>query len=183
MQDMRKTMSPIKDSVRRLYEAGQKKKQVEAFYQEVRKKEQLLISNFMFSNLGRNENSFDITLDEGEQYYTNHVPLRVTRVRKRSVIWDTEKLRKKLTKEQRKKAVQKSYGINNMEGLTKYLKSCGVNPKKFKTFIEVEETVDEKAVEQMYETGELSREDLDGCYRVEIGEPYMRITELSKGEK
>ena len=98
-------------------------------------------------------------------------------------MYDTEKLRKKLTKEQRKKAVQKSYSINNMEGLTKYLKSCGVNPKKFKTFIEVEETVDEKAVEQMYETGELSREDLDGCYRVEIGEPYMRITELSKGEK
>lgn len=71
----------IKDSVRKLYDAQQEKKQFDKYYEEVRKKEQLAISNFMFTSLQKGQNSFEIELDEGKGYYTNHVKLNVTRVR------------------------------------------------------------------------------------------------------
>ena len=88
----------VKDSVRRLYDVQQEKKDFDKYYNEVRKKEQLAISNFMFSNLPKNENSFEIELDEGLNYYTKHVKLNVTRVRAKKVIWNTEKLKERLTK-------------------------------------------------------------------------------------
>ena len=81
MKDLQKTMLLIKDSVRKLYDAQQEKKQFDKYYDEVRKKEQLSISNFMFTSLPKGQNSFEIELDEGAGYYTNHVKLNVTRVR------------------------------------------------------------------------------------------------------
>ena len=61
-------MLQIKDSVRKLYDAQQEKKQFDKYYEEVRKKEQLSISNFMFTNLPKDQNSFEIELDEGAGY-------------------------------------------------------------------------------------------------------------------
>ena len=46
MKDSQRTMLQIKDNVRRLYDAQQEKKQFDKYYDEVRKKEQLAISNF-----------------------------------------------------------------------------------------------------------------------------------------
>ena len=92
---MKEQTSLIKESVRKLYEAKKEKERVDAFYDEVKKKEQIAISNFMFTNLPQEQKSFDIELDEGVAYYTNHVRLQVTRVRRQKVIWLLEKLKKK----------------------------------------------------------------------------------------
>lgn len=166
----------ISASVRRLYEAKQERDRVNKFYEEVRKKEQIAISNFMFSNLGEN-NSFDITLDEEPNYYTNHKHLGITRVRTKKIIWDIKKLKKQMPKQKLKKILNKTYTVSDMSGLVEYLKSCGVDPKKFKKYIIVEEEVDNKAVDNLSETGEITREDIKGCYKVELSEPYIRITE------
>lgn len=168
----------IKDSVRELYEAQREKKEAENYYNEVRKKEQVVISNYMFSNLPKGEESFEVTLDSGKHFYANHTKLRVTRVRKTSVTWDTDKLKKALSKEQFKRATTKEYSVTDMDGLVKYLKSCGVDPKKFKKYIDVSTQVNVPALEQMYETGELKMSDVAGCYTKEVGEPYMRLTEI-----
>lgn len=170
-------MLQIKDSVRKLYDAQQEKKQFEKYYDEVRKKEQLAISNFMFTNLPKNQNSFEIELDEGAGYYTNHVKLNVTRVRQRKITWFLDKLKKRLDKETYNKVVDKTYTINDMQGLIKYLKSCGVDPKKFKKFIDVEEQVNESRIDNMFNIGEIEKADVSGCYDVKLGEPYIRITE------
>ena len=170
----------IKDSVRELYEAQIEKKEAEQYYNEVRKKEQIVISNYMFSNLPKGQENFEVTLDSGKQFYTNHVKLRVTRVRRTSVTWDTDKLKKALNKEQFKRATTKEYTITNMDGLVKYLKSCGVDPKKFKKYISVSTQVNTDALEQMYAVGEISQKDVKGCYTTEMGEPYMRLTELKE---
>ena len=177
MKDSQRTMLQIKDSVRKLYDAQQEKKQFEKYYDEVRKKEQLAISNFMFTNLPKNQNSFEIELDEGAGYYTNHVKLNVTRVRQRKITWFLDKLKKRLDKETYNKVVDKTYTINDMQGLIKYLKSCGVDPKKFKKFIDVEEQVNESRIDNMFNIGEIEKADVSGCYDVKLGEPYIRITE------
>lgn len=167
----------IKDSVRKIYEAQKSKKKVDEYYNEVRKKEQLIISNYIFTNLQKGENSFDITLDDGEDYYTNHVKLKVTRVRKKSILWDIDKLKKKLDKKVIKKIITKKYTINDMNGLAEYLKECGVNPKKFKKFLTVDEELNEVELNRLYDLGEIDKEQVNGCYKMEMGEPYIKLTE------
>ena len=129
-------MLQIKDNVRRLYDAQQEKKQFDKYYDEVRKKEQIAISNFIFTNLPKDQNSFEIELDEGAGYYTNHVKLNVTRVRTKKVTWLLDKLKQKLGKDVYSEVVDKTYTVNDMQRLSRYLKSCGGEPKKIKKFID-----------------------------------------------
>lgn len=173
-------MLQIKDSVRKLYDAQQEKKQFDKYYDEVGKKEQLSISNFMFTNLPKGQNSFEIELDEGAGYYTNHVKLNVTRIRTKRVTWLLDKLKQKLGKDTYKDVVDKTYTINDIQGLIKYLKSCEVDPRKFKKFIDVDETLNETKLNTYYETGALKKSDIEGCYDVKVGEPYIRLTELKR---
>lgn len=180
MKDSQRTMLQIKDSVRKLYDAQQEKKQFDKYYEEVRKKEQLSISNFMFTNLPKGKNSFEIELDEGVGYYTNHMKLNVTRIRTKRVTWLLDKLKQKLGKDIYKDVVDKTYTINDIQGLIKYLKSCGVDAKKFKKFIDVDETLNETKLNTYYETGALKKSDIEGCYDVKMGEPYIRLTELKR---
>lgn len=180
MKDSQRTMLQIKDSVRKLYDAQQEKKQFDKYYEEVRKKEQLSISNFMFTNLPKDQNSFEIELDEGAGYYTNHVKLNVTRIRTKKITWMLDKLKHKLGKDIYSEVVDKTYTVNDMHGLIKYLKSCGVDPKKFKKFIDVDETLNEAKLNTYYETGALKKEDIERCYDVKMGEPYIRLTELKR---
>lgn len=179
MRDLQKTLLMVKDNVRRLYDAQQEKKKFDKHYDAVRKKEQLAITNFMFTQLPKDQNnSFEIELDEGETYYTNHVKLRVTNVRTKKVTWMLNKLKQKLGKDVYKDVVRKTYTVNDMQGLIKYLKTCGVDPKKFKKFIEVTEELDETKLDTYYETGALKKEDIAGCYDVKMGDPHIRLTEL-----
>lgn len=177
MKEKNSNLNLIKDSVRRLYELGQEKKKFDEYYNQVRKKEQLMVSNFMFSNLPKDENSFEITLDEGISFYTNPTKVIVTRIRTKKVFWLVEKLKEKLDKKTYNKIVDKTYTINDMEGLIKYLKSCGVDAKKFKKFIEVNEEVDETKLNNLYDRGEIKKKQIEDCYEVKLGEPYIRITE------
>lgn len=177
MKEKNSNLNLIKDSVRRLYELGQEKKKFDDYYNQVRKKEQLMVSNFMFSNLPKDENSFEITLDEGISFYTNPTKVIVTRIRTKKVLWFVEKLKEKLDKKTYNEIVDKTYTINDMEGLIKYLKSCGVDAKKFKKFIEVNEEVDETKFNNLYDRGEIKKKQIEDCYEVKLGEPYIRITE------
>ena len=178
MKDTQKKI--VKDNVRKLYDVQQEKKDFDKYYNEVRKKEQLAISNFMFSNLPKDENSFEIELDEGLNHYTNHVRLNVTRVRLKKVIWNPEKLKEKLSKKLYKDVTEKTYTVNDMAGLVEYLKTCGVNPKKFKQYIDVDESINDSEINRLYDTGKISMEDVSGCYDIKYGEPYIRLTELKR---
>lgn len=180
MKDSQRTMLQIKDSVRKLYDAQQEKKQFDKYYDEVRKKEQLSISNFMFTNLPKDQNSFEVELDEDVGYYTNHMKLNVTRIRTKKVTWLLDKLKQRLGKDIYKDVVDKTYTVNDIQGLIKYLKSCGVDPRKFKKFIDVDETLNETKLDTYYETGALKKSDIEGCYDVKFGEPYIRLTELKR---
>ena len=172
-----KAVEQIKESVQKLYKVQQDKKKFDKYYEDVRKKEQLCISNWMFSNLKNGENSFTVKLDYGMDFYSNPVTVTVTKVRRKKITWDLEALKKKLSKEKFITVVNKEYTVIDMSGLVKYLKSCGVDPKKFKKFINVSETLDETKLDTMYETGKLKTEEIRGCYTVGVSEPYFRITE------
>ena len=94
--------------------------------------------------------------------------------------WLLDKLKQKVGKDIYSEVVNKTYTVNDMQGLIRYLKTCGVDPKKFKRFIDVTEELDETKLDTYYETGALKTKDIEGCYTVKMGEPYIRITELKR---
>ena len=124
------------------------------------------IKNYMYSKGDVNYLSFK--LGTGQK-------IEVKKVSPAKIIWNPDKLEEKLDKELYNELVEKKYIISDFEGLVKYLKSCGVNPKKFKSFLSVEKTVRTDVMKQMDELGELSMEDVKGCYEVKRSESYLKL--------
>lgn len=163
----------IMGSVRKIWEARRTIKNLK----DVVEKESLLISNYMFSTLPNGVNTFNIRVDEGGYFYSNPTDMKVNRIRKKTFVWDFKKLEQQIKKKTLSKFVQKTCIISDYEGLVKYLKSCGVDPIKFKSFLSVEQSIDLKKLDDMLEIGEVKREDIEGCYTVELGNPYIKIVE------
>lgn len=168
----------LKNSVKNLYEANETFKKAESYLKEVKRKENVVISNYIYTNLPKDSSSFEIKLDNGLEYYTKHVNLRVTRVRTKKFLWDTKKLKKNLGNKLYRKVVDRTYSINDYEGLVNYLKECGVNPKKFLSFINIDESVNNNKVNELSEIGEITKKQIEGCYTLDISEPYIKLTKL-----
>ena len=109
--------------------------------------------------------------------------IKATKVCPKKIIWDVDKLEKKLDRKLFKEITKKKYQINDMENLVKYLKSCGVDSNKFKTFINVEKVVDQKKIDNLSKIGEIELDDLDGCYEVKELSSYLKIEYLENIEK
>lgn len=131
----------------------------------------------LFAN--RQHNSISITnhnLADGEPNI-----IKVTKVERTTVEWDVAKLKKRLPKSVLKKVLRKEYRVIGMSQLVKYLQSCGVDPNIFKQYIDVVETVDQAAIDQAGELGEITVQQINGCYTVDCQKPYFKVN-LSKGK-
>lgn len=104
----------------------------------------------------------------------------VKRCQSVTINFDADKLEKKLGKEYCQSFISKKYEVLDMPGLVEYLKSCGVSPKKFKSFLNVTKTVNQKEIDQLFLTGKLSEKDVDGCYTTEKKNPYYTVTTKKK---
>lgn len=99
----------------------------------------------------------------------------VTKVTRTKIIWDVQKLTKAVGKKLAKKVIKKTYKVNDMQGLTAYLKECGVDPLVFKSFITVDSKVDEDAIDRLEALGKIDGEKIEACCSVEMSDPYFRI--------
>lgn len=102
--------------------------------------------------------------------------LVVKKIEKTSVEWDASKLERKVDKFTAKQVIKKQYRITDIQGLIQYLKSCDVDPKIFRRFVLVDKTVDEKAVDRLGDLGQLTVQQISGCYTVKAHKPYFTIT-------
>lgn len=108
--------------------------------------------------------------------------LVVKKVEKTSIEWDAEKLERKVEKSVAKQIIKKQYRISDMRGLIGYLKGCGVDPVIFKQFLVIDKTVDEKAIDRLGDTGQLSVNQINGCYTVKTQKPYF-TTQVKKDDR
>lgn len=93
-----------------------------------------------------------------------------------TVEFDPDAVEKALGKVLAANVITKIYEVLEMPQLVQYLKSCGVDPATFKSFIHVQKQVDVKALDRMEELGGISKKQLEGCYTIKKGEPYYTIT-------
>lgn len=148
-----------------MYRNKQKFEALEALYKEQKEKLSIRIRNYMYS---RGYSSFDFRSREYGNVRVNHV------VRK-MIKWDVAKLKKKLSPELCAELIEKEYYISNIHGLIKYLKSCGVDPKKFKKYLIVTEKVNQKKMDELSEIGDVTAEDIEGCYQLKEANGYLTI--------
>lgn len=104
--------------------------------------------------------------------------LKVTKVQKTKVDFDVDKLERCLGS-YKKNVILKQYEITDFESLVKYLKSCGVDPKVFKEFIEVRKSIDEKALDSLVDKEVITLDDLKGSYKVSTSDPYFTVKEVN----
>lgn len=100
----------------------------------------------------------------------------------RKITWDVEKLKSKINPKVFNEVVKKKYTINDMDDLIPYLKSCGVDPKKFKKFIDTECIVDNKKIDELGQLGEIDMEQLSGCYELQANFSYVKISNLEASD-
>lgn len=125
----------------------------------------------------QNIDSYNFLAKAG-RYKEENKNLKIIDVCPQKITFDADKLEERLGKEVCKKIIKKEYKINDFEKLVGYLKSCGVDPKKFKAFIDVEKTVDNKKIDQLSDVGEIKFEDIMGCFTVKQTASYIKISEV-----
>lgn len=106
--------------------------------------------------------------------------LSVKMVERTSIEWDAKKLEKRVPREVAKKVIRKQYYITDMNGLVRYLKSCGVDPNIFKMYLRIEKSVDQNEVDRLGELGQISVHAISGCYIVKCQKPYFTLS-VKKG--
>lgn len=134
-------------------------------YEERKKELQTSISNYMFVN------GFGMFDFKSREFGS----VKVNKIVRKTIVWDVDKLKENLSSEVFNEISEKQYVIEDMQGLVKYLKSCGVNPKKFKKFLTVETKIIDSKVNELSEVGNITEEDIDGCYKLKEASPYLRI--------
>ncbi len=170
------TAKEFEQTVIELYDYQLKFRDIENTYKSVTEELQNKIKNYLRS---KGETKINFQTNYGRFKGTNK-PFRVNNVIRKKIDWDLELLKKNIGKDLYNKVVDKEYKIDDIEGLISYLKSCGVNPKVFKSFLNITEKVNQEVMDELGRTGEITIEDLAECYTVTENEGYIRITELEE---
>lgn len=156
----------IAGDVLQFYSMQQRKKQWDEQFDQVKQ----LFYSYM------QEHNIDDALYKSE-YHNEEVILKVKKVQRKTIVWNVTKLFKKLSKKKkvRDQVIEKKYFIMDFEGLVEYLKECNVDPKIFKSFLEVDMLVNENVLNNLHDLGEVSKSDISGCYEVKKSNPYWTV--------
>ena len=162
----------LKLAVINLYDIDKKFKACKKEYDEKKLKLTTKIKNYLFTN-GLDGVSF--VACAGDEFANDPKHLRCVRHQSMSVIFDADKLEKKLGKEAAMNYIDKEYRINDIDGFISLCKSYGMKPTEVKKFINVEKSVNKTRLEQDEELGDISMDDVEGCYTIKKNEPYLKI--------
>lgn len=104
----------------------------------------------------------------------------LTYVQPTKVVFNIDKLKKALDKDTAKKVIEKEYIITDIATLKQLLQEHGVKVSDFKRCIQINETVNEKELDNLSELGEIDQNDLEGTYERVEGTEYVKLTRTKK---
>lgn len=102
---------------------------------------------------------------------------KATVVKQKKINFNVDMIQQIIDKEVFNEICDKKYELVDYEGLVEYVKSLGGSPKQFKSFIRCIKSINNNKLNQLSELGDISLDDLEGCYTVSENEGYIRITE------
>lgn len=176
--DRARGLAQLKETTSLLYKLREEKRRFDNYYSKANKKYTTDISNTFFSMFPKGTHKEQVVLDEGAEFYDNPIVLMVNRIQSQKIVWSLDNLRKKVSKSLFKTFVNKTYTINNPKAFMDYMKQLGADPKKVKSFIQIDEELNESALNELYETGKLTLDDVEGCYTIKVNEPFIKLSEV-----
>lgn len=171
-------MNKLEQMISELYEIKEKSKKIQDEYKiRIKYLERKIDEAISKKDQTSYSFRFEDKKNDSQFYY------KATSVKPKKIEWKMDVLQQVLSKEIFNKICVKKYNIIDYEGLVKYLKTVGANPKVFKNFISCEKSMDDKALNQLSELGEITEEDLEGSYTLIDKEQYVRVTKSEVEEK
>lgn len=82
--------------------------------------------------------------------------------------YNVDAMQEKFDKELFNSLIVKDYEIIDIDGMISLLREAGVKPKDFKKLIRTIITLDTEALKQAFSLGDITKEDLEGCYTANI---------------
>lgn len=173
---MKKSQSEGNEFIKEYFDKQEKFKVIQAKFEDAKK-------NF-YQNMNKIfEKLNDATKDFTFNTYGEMETYKVSKVQKVKVLFDVSALEKALGNLS-SQVIRKEYKIVDMFGLSKYLRECKVDPKIFKSFISVNKSVDEDELDKLEELGKITKEQIEGCYSIQVQTPYFTVKKRGKdGEK
>ena len=168
----------VEEVVSNFYELQQRKKlDDKAFNDE--KQEFYKVMNSYFESKeahGASKITFTAVYDNEDSTRAIGGEYIVTKCRRRNVVFNIAKLRHKIGKKKFKAVSTTTWNCFDIDGLAKYVKSLGGEFDVFKSFFNVTTEVDESEVNRLSEIGEVTAEDIEGCYSVNEGKPWYKVS-------
>ena len=127
-----------------------------------------------FDMVSDDDNKFAIDLRTEVRGIKKVICQKISQV---EIKFDVKKLKDVLTKKQQKAVIKKHYQVINWPGLLNLLKESGVEWKEFLKYVEISESVDEKALDKLFELGEIDAEEIQKCSDTRIKTQYYKLTE------
>lgn len=120
---------------------------------------------------------YDTGSFDGKSYGVSddEVDYNVTRVVRCKVEYDIGKMKEKLPSNVISEVVEKQVSVIDYKALAAYVKSLGGSAAKLKSMLHVDESVNEKRLEELSELGEFDDSLMDGCFSVSESEPTYQL--------
>ena len=168
----------VEEVVSNFYELQQQKKLDDKAFNDEKQEFYEVMDRYFESKEAHGASKITFTVGYDDEDSTRAVcgEYTVTMCRKRSVVFDVVKLRRKLDKKKFKAVSTTTWSCFDIDGLAKYVKSLGGEFDVFKSFFNVTTEVNESEVDRLSETGEITAEDIEGCYSVNEGKPWYKVS-------
>ena len=168
----------VEEVVASFYELQQQKKlDDKAFNDEKQEFYEVMDRHFGSKEAhGASKLTFTVGYDDEDNTRAVGGEYTVTKCQKRRVVFDIAKLKRKLGKKKFKAVSTVTCSCFDIDGLAKYVKSLGGEFDVFKSFFNVTTEVDESEVNRLSEIGEITAEDIEGCYSVNEGKHWYKVS-------
>lgn len=168
--------SDFVESVLKLHEKTKRFKEVESRFKQIKAECTETIDRYFREN--DIEKSAMVEADD-----VIPMNIKVSKVERTQVSFNADKVEKALPKSIAYQVITKKYEINDIQGLIAYLKSRDVDPKIFKSFLNITKSVNVRELERLNDLGEFDESDLNGCFTVTRFDPYYKLkTEKGDGD-
>lgn len=163
----------IKSICFELFKVKQQEQEVKQKYAEIQQK----VKEYF-----RNKDEKTIQFSVGNKSY------KITDVNPQKIVWDIEKLlkrfkTKKIEKEIVNQIVKKTYTINDWDKFTDLLSEHGMTPTEVLPLISVDKKVDQKKMNELSEVGDITDDDVKGCYTLEEITGSLRTSEWENADE
>lgn len=100
-----------------------------------------------------------------------------------NIEYDIPRIYKQVDKSLADKFIDKLYSVIDWKAFIKFLKSKGITNSELKEFIKIDREVNKKSLDKLYDAKEISLQDLDDCYKVEVTKSVsLRLKDAKKAD-